>query len=144
MDFLVFTYRTVVKASIDDVWSFFATAENLAQITTFPKINIQSDPETKQGNVIVMKLGLAGFYVKWTSLISEVNAPHYFIDKGIQLPLPFTEWTHKHSFTASGTDTIIEDTVIFKSFVPSLITKPMLVNLFRGRELSIMKEFSSE
>ncbi|MDT8861680.1 hypothetical protein N0O92_15790 [Alkalihalobacillus sp. MEB130] len=141
---VVFTYKTRIEAPIEEVWAFFSTAENLAKITSFPKVSILSGPETRQGNLIQMQLRFVCFSLKWESLIKEVQAPHFFIDKGVKLPFPFLEWQHKHVFHVKGEYTIMEDIVEFRSVVPSYLTKPLLLSLFRGREKAIRKEFGLE
>ncbi|TWI57880.1 SRPBCC family protein [Halalkalibacter nanhaiisediminis] len=143
MNVLVFRYTTVVKAPIEEVWRFFSTAENLATITAFPNVNILSNPETKTGNEIEMKLSVAGVGVKWISLIEEVEPPFRFVDTGLKLPFPFTEWRHEHAFAENGAETIMTDTIMFRASMPSFITKALLENMFKGREKAIAAQFTN-
>ncbi|WP_100406855.1 SRPBCC family protein [Bacillus solitudinis] len=75
---LTFTYETIIEAPIDETWTFFSTADNLARMTTFPKVSIQSNPVTATGNLIKMELKVAGFSIEWHSLIEEVKPQHFF------------------------------------------------------------------
>ncbi|KHF41790.1 SRPBCC family protein [Halalkalibacter okhensis] len=140
MGSLVFTYRTIIDAPIEQVWAFFSTADNLAKITTFPKVTILSNPETVEGNIIHLKLQVALLSVNWTSRISKVDHLSCFLDQGEDLPFPFTEWSHLHNFTKFGAHTIMEDVVNFKAKVPSCVTRPILQVLFKGRESAIKNE----
>ncbi|MCL7747141.1 SRPBCC family protein [Halalkalibacter alkaliphilus] len=141
MGLFAFTYKTVIDAPIEAVWTFFSTAENLAKITSFPRVTILSNPETVEGNTIKMKLHFAGLYVNWTSKVTYVQAPNCFIDKGVKLPFPITEWRHTHSFTENGSRTIMEDIVMFNAHLPTFVTRPILKAMFQGRELAIKHEF---
>ncbi len=143
MSLLTFSYTTIVKAPIEEVWTFFSTAENLARITSFPKVTILSNPDTRTGNEIVMKLSVAGIGVKWVSLIEEVDAPHCFVDSGLKLPFPFTEWKHEHAFVENEDETIMKDTIKCKAILPSYVTKAILENMFKGREKAIARVFTS-
>ncbi|GAE24818.1 hypothetical protein JCM9140_770 [Halalkalibacter wakoensis JCM 9140] len=143
MDHLVFTYRTHIHAPIETVWNFFSTADNLAKITTFPKVTILTNPSTTKGNTILMKLNFFFLSAHWASVIEDVEAPHFFIDKGEKIPFPFKEWHHKHRFYSLGSQTVMEDIVTFKAWVPSYISKPILTNMFKEREEAIRKEFNN-
>ena len=142
MNTYVYTYKTIINAPIEDVWSFFSTATNLPEITPFPKVEVISDPRTLAGNKIEMKLGYAGCYVNWISLIEDVQEPNQFVDKAINLPFPFAEWRHLHRFNSNGNATIMEDQIFVRSILPSVLLKPLLNSMFKGRERAICLYFS--
>ncbi|MFC0558151.1 SRPBCC family protein [Halalkalibacter alkalisediminis] len=141
MTSFVYTYKTIINAPIDNVWSFFSSATNLSKITPFPKVEIISDPRTITGNRIKMKLGYAGFNVRWISLIEDVQEPNRFVDTAVKLPFPFVEWSHIHTFTPNGNETIMQDQVHLRSFLPSVFLKPLLNSMFKGREQAIRLHF---
>ncbi|WP_017728251.1 SRPBCC family protein [Halalkalibacterium ligniniphilum] len=128
-----FHYETVIDAQLDEVWGFFSTADNLVKITRLPKITLLSNPETIQGNTIKMKIGVAGVSVMWEALIEEVKAPHFFIDKAIKPPFPFTAWKHIHAFEQSGERVLMKDTVEYEATIPTFIVNKLLTKMFRDR-----------
>ncbi|WP_227935028.1 SRPBCC family protein [Alkalihalobacillus deserti] len=142
MTSFVYTYQTIINAPIEDVWSFFSSATNLSKITSFPKIEVTSDLRTMEGNKMEMKLGFAGVRMKWISLIHDVDAPTQFVDTGIKLPFPFTEWKHIHAFTSQGNQTVMDDQVRCSTVLPSFMVKPLVNNMFKGREQAIKLHFT--
>ncbi|MBP3951195.1 SRPBCC family protein [Bacillus suaedae] len=141
-----FTYKTTIEAPIDDVWDFFSTAENLAKITSFPKIKIESDPRTMQGNEIVMSLGFSLIRMKWISLIEDVEAPLLFVDKGLVMPFPFTYWKHKHAFERyedRPDKTLMTDSLVVEAYLPEKLIHLFLNQMFKGREKALKEVFHS-
>lgn len=62
------------------------------------------------GDVVHLKLPLAG---EWVSVIVEngnTETGYYFVDQGKKLPFPLKEWTHKHIIEAyQGGTRIVDD-----------------------------------
>ncbi len=70
---------------------------------------------SKKGDIVHLKLPVAG---KWISLITEdgkTNDSYYFIDEGKKLPFPLKYWKHKHILTKLESRTIIEDNMTFST-----------------------------
>ncbi|MDV2683257.1 hypothetical protein RYX56_02605 [Alkalihalophilus lindianensis] len=67
MNTYLFTHETKVEARLEEVWSFFFTAENLVKITDFPTITLHSNPLTSEGNTIQMKIGFGPIKANWHS-----------------------------------------------------------------------------
>ncbi|OLS35967.1 hypothetical protein BTR22_13330 [Alkalihalophilus pseudofirmus] len=142
MDTYIFTYETTVDAPIEEVWSFFHTAENLVKITSFPTITLHSDPETRKGNTIRMKMGLGPVKADWHSYIQEVKPHEYFVDVGVKLPYPLKSWRHTHSFVKREDSTVMKDLVEIQSPLPTSILRPALHGMFRGRADAVRRHFN--
>jgi ligand-binding SRPBCC domain-containing protein len=70
---------------------------------------------SKQGDIVHLKLPIAG---EWVSKITEDGSSYeksYFIDEGRKLPFPLKEWRHKHILHRDGNNTIIEDNMNFST-----------------------------
>jgi ligand-binding SRPBCC domain-containing protein len=133
---------------IEEVFPFFAEAENLTRITPpFLSFNIESvsDKEMKEGLNIVYKIRLHGVPIRWKSLISQWDPPHSFVDE--QLSGPYQRWHHLHTFEAKGDGTIIKDEVNYSVFggrvIHSLFVKPDLLKIFRFRQKELERIFPS-
>ncbi|WP_096201150.1 SRPBCC family protein [Bacillus sp. FJAT-45350] len=137
-----FYYETYIDSHIDNVWDFFSTAENLAKITSFPKVRILSNPATVKGNIIEMELNFRLFKMAWSSDITEVVEKSYFIDVGKVVPFPFKEWRHVHAFEEKGNGTLMKDTVTYEAIMPGLFVQQFLKGMFSSREKEIRKYFS--
>ncbi|NEU30787.1 hypothetical protein GN156_08360 [bacterium LRH843] len=142
MGLVRFTYTTIIHESMDDVWTFFSTASNLQRLTSFPKVTILSNPETKAGNEIVMKLSFVGATLNWVSSIEKVEQPFLFVDRGVKLPFPFKEWRHEHHFMSHGDETIMTDSIVCRASVPNFLVKLILLNMFKSREKKLTLFFA--
>lgn len=97
---------------VDTVFDFFARAHNLERITPpwlrFEMLTPEPIPMAP-GTLIDYRLHLHGVPVRWTSRIEEWEPGRGFVDR--QLRGPYALWHHRHTFTPSGTGTIVEDEV---------------------------------
>ncbi|WP_051556640.1 SRPBCC family protein [Alkalihalobacterium bogoriense] len=139
----IFTYKTIIHAQKSEVWHFFSTADNLAKITSFPKVRITSDPETKKGNRIVMELQFLFFTFHWTANITAVTED-YFIDEAIKVPFPLIAWKHKHCLHEENGVTVMTDTVEYESSIPSFLLKPFIYGMFQNRKKAIQHYFKNQ
>ena len=99
---------------------------------------------SKKGDIVHLKLPLAG---EWISEITEDGSTvnqHYFIDEGRKLPFPLKEWRHKHILHRSGNDTIIEDNMTYSTgnSVADLLIYPLLLFAFLPRVWQYKQYFS--
>lgn len=88
-----------------------------------------------KGDVVHLKLPLAG---EWVSEISEHGSEEgvwYFIDEGRKLPFPLKRWKHKHILRATGDQTIVEDHMYFTTgtFLGNVLFYPVLFLSFLPR-----------
>jgi len=86
--------------SIERAWDFFSNPGNLAKITP-PGMNFvitsPSSDKTYPGQIITYTVSpVLGIPMKWMTEITQVHAPHYFVDT--QLHGPYKFWHHEHHF----------------------------------------------
>lgn len=88
-----------------------------------------------KGDVVHLKLPLAG---EWVSLITENQESekgYYFIDEGKKLPFPLKKWKHRHTIEAYNGGTRIIDDMTFSSgsYLFDLVLYPVLYLSFYPR-----------
>jgi ligand-binding SRPBCC domain-containing protein len=86
--------------SLKEAWDFFSNPKNLEEITPNDmSFIIKNDPPEKMyaGMIITYKVTpLFNIPLNWTTEITHVNEPHFFIDD--QKSGPFKTWHHQHHF----------------------------------------------
>jgi len=91
-----------VPVSIEEAWDFFQNPGNLATITPDGLgFDILSEVPEKMypGLFINYKVSpLFGIKMNWTTEITYVDAPNYFVDE--QRVGPYAIWHHEHHFKA--------------------------------------------
>jgi ligand-binding SRPBCC domain-containing protein len=130
-----------VSADRDRTWSFFATADNLPQITP-PWLRFRitgGNGPIGPDALLDYTIRWMGFPVKWRTKIIEWSPPRQFID--LQVRGPYALWHHQHTFTptaAGGTD--CRDRVVYRVPVPAVgrmvhhaVVRRQLLEIFRFR-----------
>ncbi|HEX3690041.1 MAG TPA: SRPBCC family protein [Solirubrobacteraceae bacterium] len=104
--------RQWLERPVDEVFDFFARADNLELITPswlhFAVRGIEP-AHMDQGTLIHYRLTLHGVPLRWTSRIEEWNPGRGFVDR--QVRGPYRVWHHRHTFAAEGDGTLVRDEV---------------------------------
>ena len=139
-----------IKRSIEEVFSFFEKAENLALITPEKlafKILTPTPIVMVKGTLIDYTIRLMGFPVHWRTLITKYNPPYEFVDEQIKGPYLF--WHHTHTFKAVNGGSEIKDKVKYSipmgylgQFIHKIWIKKDLEKIFEYRKAVIDKLFN--
>ena len=128
--------------SVEEAWKFFQSPENLAAITPdYMGFNILSETpdEMYPGLFIHYKVSpLLGIKMHWTTEITHVEAPTYFVDD--QRVGPYSIWHHEHHFKAIEGGVEMLDRVNYKvpfgilgKIAHPIIVRPKLEEIFNYR-----------
>ncbi|MGD1961380.1 MAG: hypothetical protein ACFB2Y_21175 [Fulvivirga sp.] len=137
--------------SIDHAWNFFSSQKNLKEIT--PKymkliITYISGKEKMYADQLISYIVniLPGLPVRWTTEITHVNEPLYFIDE--QRFGPYALWHHQHHFKAVDSGVKMTDIVnyaiplgIFERFANWLFVSKKVRAIFDYRFEVLEKKF---
>ena len=113
-------YTTHLPLPRDEVFPFFADAENLAAITP-PELAFEivtpTPIEMRPGALIEYRLGLFGVRFGWRTEIEAWEPPYRFVDR--QIAGPYRRWHHTHTFVdQAGPDgspgTRMDDVVLWE------------------------------
>jgi len=98
---------------IDEVFTFFSRPENLHMITpSWLDFRMVEAPKALAvGSLIRYRLRWHGVPIRWTTEISEWNAPHGFVDRAVSGP--YALWNHEHWFVAKDGGTTMRDRVTY-------------------------------
>lgn len=104
-----------VALPVDQVFPFFARAENLNLLTPRDlsfEIKTPLPIEMRVGALIDYSIRLMGVPMAWRTEITVWEPPHRFAD--LQLRGPYALWDHLHEFVADGDGTLIRDRVRYR------------------------------
>ena len=152
MGFYQFKREQIVKASLNEVWDFISSPENLKRITP-PEMgfDIVSDKLPKKiyaGMIIRYKVRpLAGIKTTWVTEITHVEEKKYFVDE--QRVGPYSMWHHEHFIQPDKAGVIMTDIVSYKppfgilgSIANSLVIHKKLHKIFMFREKALYDIFN--
>lgn len=127
------TLRSKVIGDLTVVYNQFD--HNLFRYLLPPGAQLIEFGGSKKGDIVHLKLPLAG---EWISEITENGMSEdicYFIDEGRTLPFPLKEWKHKHILHGAGKSTIIEDNMSFSTgnIITDILFYPVLLLSFLPR-----------
>jgi ligand-binding SRPBCC domain-containing protein len=133
--------KQVVEKPLEEVFEFFSRPENLSRITP-PEMGfniITPIPiDMNRGSLIDYTVKVLGpLAVRWTSLISEYDPPHKFVD--VQLRGPYSFWHHTHTFKSIAGGTEITDEVRY--LIPMGIIGNLAHALFVRKKLEQIFDF---
>ncbi len=137
-----------VPGTLESVFEFFNRPENLERLTpeTLKFTMLTPSPVSMHnGAVFDYTIGLMGLPMRWTSVITNYDPPHHFVD--IQLKGPYAYWHHKHSFHTRGDEVEVTDEIHYEigySWVGSLLLRPVIqrqlnaIFSFRARKIEAL------
>ena len=141
--------RTEIDAPLDEVFAFFAAAENLAAITPPDLAFSIVSPRPihlARGAVIDYRIALAGLPLRWRSEIEVWEPGVRFVDA--QTRGPYRAWWHEHRFARDGAHTVMDDVVHYALPLGPLgrlahpIVRAMLRRIFAFRSQAIRARFA--
>jgi ligand-binding SRPBCC domain-containing protein len=142
----VFERTQLLPTTLDDAWDFFSDPGNLARITP-PAMDfrITSPPQrsTYAGQIITYTVRpLLGISMNWTTEITHVSKPDFFVDE--QRFGPYRFWHHQHFFRQVDGGVEIRDLVHYllahdqlSRLVNRLIVTPRLKKIFDFRSTAL-------
>ena len=143
--------EVLVPESQEKVFDFFNRPENLVRLMPpFMKFSLLTPGKlvTKVGAVFDYQVRVFGVQNRWTTYISEYEAPHRFVD--IQLKGPHSFWHHEHEFKSTEEGTLVIDKIhyllplgILGRVANKIIMEPIVKALFRHR-LKVMQDVFNE
>jgi ligand-binding SRPBCC domain-containing protein len=131
--------------SLEKAWDFFSDPQNLKVITP-PEMGfvVHKDfdgRKTYSGQIINYTVRpIFGIPLNWTTEITHVNAPHFFVDE--QRFGPYAFWHHKHHFSEIDGGVLMEDSVHY--IVPLGIFGQIANALFIKRQLNQIFDFRTK
>ena len=144
--------------TIDAAWDFFSDPANLTRITPpGMKLHITSPPQTTTsapqavtyaGQIITYTLRpLLGISVTWTTEITHVSKPNFFVDE--QRFGPYRFWHHQHFFREVDGGVEVRDLVhylLFHDRIAGLVNRvfvaPRLKKIFDYRAKALQNLFT--
>jgi ligand-binding SRPBCC domain-containing protein len=135
------TDHFIVRAGIEETWSFFSDARNLPRITpAWLKFTVDAPGEVRLGqdSMIEYTIRWMGVPVRWKTRIIDWTPPRQFID--LQIKGPYALWHHQHTYAAGEEGTICTDRVLYKlpgwligRATHAMVVRRQLLAIFRHR-----------
>lgn len=145
--------KTIIPVNINEAWSFFSDPLNLDLLTPddmgFQIISTELSPMYPGQIIQYIVRPFLNIPMKWTTEITQVQAPDFFIDN--QITGPYSIWHHQHFFKQIDSNhTEIKDLLHYKlpfgilgEWVHYLFVKNRVQEIFEYREKKLLHLFSS-
>lgn len=138
------TLKSAVVGDLHTIYSGFD--QHLFRYLLPPGAKLIAFGGSKKGDIVHLKLPIAG---EWISEITEDETSAdvcYFIDEGKKLPFPIKKWRHIHRLYRSENKTIIEDNMTYSTgnLLLDVFFYPVLLLSFLPRIWQYKSYFKSE
>ncbi|MBP9212401.1 MAG: SRPBCC family protein [Bacteroidetes bacterium] len=145
--------KQFLPISLTRAWEFFSNPHNLKDITP-PSMDFrvisETGYETYAGLIIQYTVKpMFGIPVRWTTEITHVRAPHFFVDE--QRFGPYSFWHHQHLFQSVPGGVEMKDIVSYGlpfgplgQLVRELIVKRQLEKIFGYRRGVLERRFPAD
>lgn len=149
--FYQFIQTQKIPASVDVVWDFISSPDNLKEITPdyldFMVTSKSSNDKMYAGMIITYIVKpLLGLPLKWMTEITHVKDKEYFVDE--QRVGPYKMWHHQHRIEPISGGVLMTDIVTYippfgfiGAIANSLLIKKQLKNIFDYRTVAVEKRF---
>lgn len=146
-----FSETQFVPASLESVWQFISSPDNLKYITpadmNFTVLENSSAGEMYPGMIISYKVSPLPFMrVAWVTEITHVEPLKYFVDE--QRFGPYSFWHHKHFLKVVDGGVLMTDIVDYKiplgwigDVMNAIVVRRKLKEIFMFRKTALEKIF---
>jgi ligand-binding SRPBCC domain-containing protein len=140
-----------LPVSLEEVWDFISSPENLKEITPDYMGFIISTPKLPKkiypGLMISYKVSpLLGIKMNWLTEITQVQEPYYFVDE--QRAGPYALWHHEHRLSPTRQGVLMTDLVTYRppggplgDLAQRMFIRKQLDGIFRYREEALETRF---
>jgi ligand-binding SRPBCC domain-containing protein len=146
MKILQLHFEMILPRTKEEVFSFFAAAENLEEITPdWLRFSLlEAAPrEIGKGTWLRYRLHLRGIPIRWDSEITAWEPPFLFVDE--QRRGPYRFWRHEHRFTDAPAGTVVIDNLRYALWggriVDWLFVRRDLQRIFEFRQRKLTDKF---
>ena len=151
MGFYQFKKEQIIETSLDELWDFISSPENLREITPdYMDFDITTDKlpdKMYPGMIISYKVSpLLGIKTTWVTEITQVVEKKYFVDE--QRVGPYSIWHHQHIIEPIEKGILMTDIVSYSpplgflgSIANSLFIKSKLNEIFDYRTKAVEKRY---
>ncbi len=154
MAFYQFERKQLVNSSLDEVWDFISSPQNLKKITPeYMGFDICTPnlPDKMYEGMIISYIvrPLLGIPTTWVTEITHVVDKHYFVDE--QRVGPYALWHHQHRIEETKDGVLMHDIVSYQPpmgvlgrLANTLIIKNKLNEIFEYRKKVLEELFPAQ
>ena len=146
-------YEQLLPLTLPEAWNFFSRPENLAKITPANLAFEVTSPLSERmyaGMIVNYRVRpLAGIAVPWTTEITQVVEPVYFVDE--QRSGPYRLWHHQHHFAEVDGCVRMTDLVHYQlgfglpgHWLAGGLVRQRLDEIFNYRKQKLLELFGTE
>jgi ligand-binding SRPBCC domain-containing protein len=151
MAFYQFYREQQLNTSLDEIWDFITSPQNLKKITPdhmgFDIISKNLPDKIYEGMIIsYMVSPLLGIKTNWVTEITHIRDREYFVDE--QRIGPYSMWHHQHKVETFNGGVLMKDTVSYQpplgilgAVANSLFIKNKLEEIFDYRKVVLEKKY---